>query len=63
MKWLSTARHSMSLWAPFRFLTGSILMIAEIFLGLALMSCSKTMKPRSLLVRTPNVHFSRLSLM
>jgi hypothetical protein len=38
-------------------------MIMEIFLGLASMSCSEMMKPRSFPAGILNTHFSRLILM
>jgi hypothetical protein len=62
MKRLRDARHPMSFCTPFRFQIGAMLVMAEIFSGLASMSRSETMNPRSMPRGTPKMHFSGFSL-
>ena len=62
MKRLSAARHPLTCYTPFMFWIGPILVMAEIFYGLALMPCSEMMKPSSMPLGTPKTHFLGLSL-
>jgi hypothetical protein len=63
MKRLRDARHPMSFCNPFRFQIGAMLVMAEIFSGLASMPHSETMNPKSMPQGTPKTHFLGFSLM
>ena len=63
MNQLRVARHPMTHRTPFMFWIGPILVMAEIFSGLASMPRSEIMKPSSMPLETLKTHFSGLSLM
>ena len=62
MKRLWEARHPMTLCTPFWLRIGPMFVMAETFSGLASIPHSDTINPRSMPRGTPQMHFSRFSL-